>query len=209
MHMNKMKLARLTAAAFAVWLTGCSEQPSAAPPKAAEEKPEPVTGRTALFRMYQAARVWAPDCQVLKLDSLHISEVPDAPGKAAVWEGVFVSSTRAGAISYTWSAVDSLENNLHKGVFQTSEQPYSTQGSSKPFLIAAAKIDTDDVLKTAKTKAVAYEKKNPGQPITFLLEWTDRFPDPAWRVVWGESVGTSGFSVFVDAETGKYLSTMH
>ena len=29
-----------------------------------------------------------------------------------------------------------------------------------------------------------------------------------WRVVWGDSVGTSNFSVFVDATTGEYLETM-
>ena len=45
-------------------------------------------------------------------------------------------------------------------------------------------------------------------PVTFLLEFTKRFPNPAWRVIWGESVGTSDFSIFVDATTGEYLETM-
>jgi hypothetical protein len=208
--MITMKFVRPAAVALvALWLVGCSEQPSAAPPKEAQEKPEPVTGRTALFRMYQVARSWAPDCQVLKLDSMRLADVPDEPGKAGAWEATFVSSARGTIRPYTWSAVDSADTNLHKGVFQTAELPYTAPPSSKPFLIAAVKTDTDAALATAKTKAVDYEKKNPGKPITFLLEQTDRFPDPAWRVVWGESPSTSGFSVFVDAETGGYLSTMH
>ena len=94
-------------------------------------------------------------------------------------------------------------------MFQTAQLPYPANGPNKPFLIAAVQADTDAALATAKTKAVDYEKKNPGQPITFVLEETDRFPDPAWRVVWGESLGTSSFSIFLDATTGKYLSTMH
>jgi hypothetical protein len=58
------------------------------------------------------------------------------------------------------------------------------------------------------TKGAEYDKKNPGKTITFVLEKTSRFTDPAWRVIWGESVGTSNFSIFVDASTGKYLETM-
>jgi hypothetical protein len=206
--MNKMKLVPFVAGA-ALLLAACSSQPPAAPEKKIEVKPEPVSGQTALFRMYQVARTWAPDCQVLKLDSLHIGDVPDQPGKAGAWDGTFVSASKGSARSYTWSAVDSVETNLHKGVFQTAEQPYSGHGNTKPFLIAAVKTDTDAALQTAKAKAVDYEKKNPNMPITFLLEETDRFPDPAWRVIWGESVGTSAFSVYVDAMTGSYLSTMH
>jgi len=58
-------------------------------------------------------------------------------------------------------------------------------------------------------KGAEYDKKNPGKPIIFLLEANNKFPDVSWRVIWGESVGTSAFSVFVDASTGGYLETMH
>jgi hypothetical protein len=208
-QMNRIKLLSLTIALVVMWGTGCSEQP-AAPVKKVEAKPEPVTGQSALFKMYQVARTWSSDCQVLKLNSVHVSEVPEQPGKAGVWEGIFISPSKGNAHSYTWSAIDSVEQNLHKGVFQTADQPWSGKGSSdKPFLIAAVKTDTDKALEVAKTKSADYDKKHPNMPITFLLEQTSRFPDPAWRVVWGESVGTSGFSIFVDAMTGSYLTTMH
>ena len=39
----------------------------------------------------------------------------------------------------------------------------------------------------------------------YLLEQTSRFPDLAWRIVWGESVSASKYSVFVDASTGEFL----
>lgn len=208
-QMKATKLLLVAAAGLAMVLTSCSEQPSTPPEKKAEEKPQPVTGQSALFKMYQVARSWASDCQVLKLTSMHITDVPDQPGKAGAWEGTFVSPSHSEARTYQWSAVDSVDSNLHKGVFQTGSQPYSGHGSSIPFLIGAVKVDTDAALETAKAKAVDYEKKNPGKPITFVLEATQKYANPAWRIIWGESVGTSNFSIFVDSTTGSYLSTMH
>ena len=115
--MNQIKLLQVTTAALILALTACSEAPSAPAAKAPVQKPEPVTGQTALFRMYQVARSWAPDCQVLKLNSMHLSDVPDAPGKAGAWEGTLTSASLGTARTYTWSAIDNAETNLHKGVF--------------------------------------------------------------------------------------------
>jgi hypothetical protein len=97
------------------------------------------------------------------------------------------------------------ENDLESPAFGQILQA----GSPPPFLISDVKIDTDAALATAKGKEDAYEKKNPGKPVLFLLEKSSRFAHPAWRVIWGESVGTSGFSVYVDATTGAFLEIMH
>jgi hypothetical protein len=51
-------------------------------------------------------------------------------------------------------------------------------------------------------------KKNPDKPMFYLLEQTPRYPDLAWRIVWGDSVSSSNYSVYVDATTGEYLETM-
>jgi len=51
-------------------------------------------------------------------------------------------------------------------------------------------------------------KANPDKGVVFLLEQTNKFPSLTWRVIWGESVGTSNYSVFVDASSGEYLETM-
>jgi len=196
-------------AALPLFLAGCSDQPTPAPvEKKAEAKPEPVSGQSALFKMYQVARSWAPDAAVLKLTCMHLSEVPDQPGKSGAWQATFVSQARNSARSYTWSAVD-LQPNLHQGVFPGAEEGYPASGPDKPFLIGAVTVDTDAALKTAKTKAEDYDKKNPTMPISYLLEHGSKFANPAWRVIWGESAGVSSFSIFVDATTGKYLETMH
>jgi hypothetical protein len=200
----------LTIIAAGLLLAGCSEQP--APPAAAkkeEAKPEPVTGQSALFKMYQVARNWAPDAAVLKMESVRMDGVPDQPGKSAGWEAVFTSDQRDSSHTFTWYAVDQ-EPNIHKGVFAGSEENLSGgRRETTPFLIADVKIDTDAALATAKAKEEAFEKKNPGQPVIYLLEKSSKWAHPAWRVIWGETVSTSGFSVFVDASAGTFLEIMH
>ena len=194
---------------FFVFLVGCSEAPKPAE-KAAEAKPaEPVSGRYALFQMYTAARAWAPDIETLKLANIPVQGVAPKPGKSGAWQAIFVSARSNRARSYTYSVVEG-EGNLHKGVFAGPEEGWSgPKGITKPFPMAAIKVDSDASYETAMKKGADYAKKNPDKPIQYLLERTDKYPDPAWRVVWGESVGTSNYSIYVDAGTGLYLETVH
>ncbi|HLY17659.1 MAG TPA: hypothetical protein VKR61_10575 [Bryobacteraceae bacterium] len=201
-------LTLISASTVFLLLAGCSTETSAPQKKAEEKPPEPVTGRQALQQMYIAARGWAPDIQPLKVTSIQLPDVKAEPGKAAAWQAIFVSPSQSKGKSFTYSVVES-EGNLHKGVFAGLEQSWSgPSGQSKPFLMAAVKVDSDQAYQTALKKAAEYEKKNPGKLINFLLETTSKFPDTTWRVIWGESVGTSNFSIFVDASTGSYLETM-
>jgi hypothetical protein len=156
--------------------------------------------------MYQVVRSWAPDAQVLKMSSIHLLEVPSVPGEAGAWQAVFASASRGRARSYTFSVVES-PGNLHEGVFAGPEEDLGAQ--AQPFLIAAAKVDTDAAYKTALAKVHDYDTKNPHLTISMLLEKNSKFPNPVWRMIWGESLGTSGLSVFIDASTGEYLETLH
>jgi len=207
-----MKIMIATAATFVVMLTSCSETPQKTETKAAEpaKPPEPVAGKYALYQMYTAARgVLGADIEPVQMKSVRLADLKADPGKSGAWQVTFVSARAQKARSYTYSIVES-EGNLHKGVFSGQDESWSGGGRGpKPFPMAAIKTDTDAAYETAKKKAVDYEKKNPDKPITFLLEKTDKYPDPVWRVIWGESVGTSNFSILVDASTGEYLQTLH
>jgi hypothetical protein len=193
-------------------LTACSETPAPTVKKEAE-KLEPVTGQSAVYKMYQMARSWASDSQVLKMQGVHLSEVKDgAPGTAPAWQAVFVSAAKSQSRSYTFSIVEG-EANLHKGAFAGPEESWSgSTDMDSPSLMAAIKIDTDTAYKTAmastRSHAAEYDKKFPGKPITIQLERTSKHPNPAWRIIWGESAGTSDFSVLIDASTGDYLETL-
>jgi hypothetical protein len=191
-------------------LSACSEAPKTAEKtKAPEKPPEPLTGRQAFQMMYPQARGWAPDAQPLELRSIHLSQIKPEKGKAGGWQAIFVSPSLGKSRTYTYSAVEA-EGNLHQGVFAGIAEDYAVgRGSSVPFMVAALKIDSDQAYDVAAEKSQDYIKKDPDKVISYLLEQNKRFPDPAWRVIWGESVSSSDYSVFVDATTGMFLEKMH
>ena len=84
-------------------------------------------------------------------------------------------------------------------MFGGPEEDYSARGDASPFQMVAIKVDSDEAYKTAAEKSRDYIKKNPNKPLTFLMELSKRFPDVTWRVMWGDSVSTSDYSVFVDS----------
>ena len=190
-------------------LLGCSSSPNRDGVKAPDKPAAPVTGRQAFQKMFPLARAWMPDAQPLQLGSIHLPELKSEKGTAGAWQATFVSLQNARARSYTYSVLEAA-GNLHQGAFAGPAQSWSRPaGQARPFLIAALKIDSDEAYATAAKHSADYIKKYPDRPISFLLEQTNRFADLTWRVIWGESVGTSDYSVFVDASTGKYLETMH
>ncbi len=189
-------------------LAACSEAPKTESAKKVEKPPVPVTGRQAFQMMYPQARRWAADAQPLQLQSINLSQVPAQKGKAGAWQAIFVSPSRGKARTFTYSAVEA-EGNLHEGVFGNIEEDAPANSSSTPFEMAAIRIDSDQAYDTAAKKSQEYIQKNPKKPVSFLLEQTKRFPDVTWRVIWGASVATSEYSVFVDATTGALLAVVH
>jgi hypothetical protein len=208
--MRKLLLPPVLAAALA--LAGCSDQSTQAVPKAPEKPPEAISGQTALWRMFQAARTWAPDAQVLRETSIYMTEVPEVRGKAGAWQATFTSATKGRSKLYTYSAIEG-EGNLHKGVFGGLEEDYRPSRDTSPFLIAGVKTDTDAALNMALANGgYDYEKENKaakGQTISFVLEKLPKFANPAWRVIWGQSVGSSSFSVYIDAAMNDFLERLH
>lgn len=202
----RLRKAAIVAACAAI-LVSCSS--SEAPKKAAEPKKpaEPVSGRYAFHQTFVTARTWATDLQLLRVRNILIEDAPTAPGKSAVWEVTFVSPSKGRAKAYTYSVVE--RENIHQGVFGGGEESYSgPRGQASAFPIAALKTDTDAAYETAAEKSKEYMAKNPDKPITYLLEKTPRHPNPTWRVIWGPSVATSDYSVYVDASTGQFLERM-
>ena len=170
--------------------------------------PEPVTARFAFQRMSIQARVWAPDAQPLRLSSANLKEVTSASGKYPAWRGTFVSAQLKKARSFSYSVVDS-PGNVREGVLRGPEETWSgPTGQAQPFPQEMLKIDSDEAYATAAKESREFLKKNPDIPVHFLLEFTPRFPLPAWRVFWGQTLGSSQYTVFVDCTSGKYLQTL-
>lgn len=194
-------------------LAGCADEPAmkSEAKKAAEAPAAPVSGNKAFFAMYTTARGWSVDAEPIKLVSVPLEGVPKEDGKAGAWQATFVSNHLRKAKSYTYSVIEG-PGNLHKGVFAGLDESWAgARGPSKPFVIQELKTDTPAAYETAvkKGKSIAdFLKKNPDKNVMFVLEKTNRHPNLTWRVLWGDSISTSAFSVFVDASTAEYLETM-
>jgi hypothetical protein len=189
---------------------GCSEAPqhNTGQLKDLGHPAAPVTGRFAFQRMYIQARTWAPDAEPLRISSFNLKEVASEGGKCGAWQATFISAARNKARTYTYSVIES-PGNVHEGALAGREEPWSgPRGRERPFLQQALRIDSDEAFAAAAKVSGDYLKKNPKMPVLFLLELTPRFPNPTWRVLWGETIGTSDYSVFVDASTGKPLQTV-
>lgn len=182
---------------------GCSVEPRVAAPAA---PPEPVSAQSAFHKMFVSARSWARDAQPLRVADIGTDEVKAEKGLAAAWEAVFVSASQGKYRRYIYSVVHRPSRNLRGGVNAEPPENY-LPGGATPFLVQALKTDSTAAYDTAVKHSDGYAARHPSQPVRFLLERTHRFPGAVWRVYWGESVPTSGFSVFVDATTGEYLGT--
>ena len=171
--------------------------------------PQPVTARFAFQRLSIQARVWAADAQLLRIYSANLKEVPSVDGKYPAWHATFVSAQLKKARSFSYSVVDS-PGNVHAGVLRGREESWlGPTGQAQPFPLQMLKVDSDEAYATAVKESKDYLKKHPEMPIHFLLEFTPRFPLPAWRVSWGETLGSSQYAVFIDCTSGKYLQTLH
>jgi hypothetical protein len=193
----------LIALAPVLLLSSCESTPPAKvePEKAAE----PLTGLHALYQLYTSARAWAQDLQILRYSSINIPEVHHEPGRAAAWQVVFVSPALRKSRTYTISVYEASAT-LHQGIFP--EAPQDWPGTGKTFLIESAKVDTDKAWETALKHGADYNSKNPKTPISYTLGM-DKGSDPVWRVIWGQSAGSSSFSVLVDAATGDFMQIVH
>jgi hypothetical protein len=194
-------------AVLSFFLTSCGEAPQPAAEKKAPP-PEPVTGLTALYQMYGQARQWAPDAQLLRARNIRLAEVKDVNGKSGAWEATFVSTARGAARTFTYSVVEA-EGNLYKGVFGRAEEGFGgPRGVERLFPINTVQVDSDKAWEIAAKKGDYFVKDHPKLPVFFVLEFTADQTAPVWRVVWGETIGTSQYSILVNGATGEFVKAL-
>lgn len=190
-------------AVLALMLGGCSST-STAPAAKKEVKPAvPIGGQSGIFYMYQAARQWNKDAQILTVENINLDSVKPDAGKYGAWRATFVSLTAKMQKVFTYSVVE--EGVIRKGTYMGSESAYAPKAATRVIPIQKVKVDTPAALEVASKELKPVMDKNPDAPIQFLMEWTYQTPNPAWRVIVGPSVGQSKGSVYVDADTGKFL----
>lgn len=197
----------LLLAPMALLLSSCAEPVKKAEQKKEPPKPaEPLGGQSAFHQMYMSARAWAPDAQGLQMTSIQLDDLKAEPGKAGGWQATFVSVSKAQQKTFTWYAMD-IQPSIRKGVFSAREEGYRP-GRIAPFLTAGLKKDSVEAYKKALEKAmVQHSKRIEGQPVNFILSNDEKRGTLAWRVYWGNTLGTSRLSMIIDATTGEWVET--
>jgi hypothetical protein len=190
--MNRFLLATL---ALAV-MCGCSSQPTtpAASEPAKPKAPELITGSSAFFKSYIAARGWASDAQPYRVES---AQSKTGDGKAGEWRSGFASAAQQKTKSYTWSNGD-----ISHGV----DDSYSpTNSSTQVFNVQFLKVDTDKAFTVAQEHGGAkILENNPDTPVLFVLDWNHQTNELLWHVIYGPDPETAKLRVAVDASTGKF-----
>jgi len=185
-----------------------SESPSAASQSAAKAQPKQSqfeTGRTAFQKMYLTARQWAPDVKPFRLQSQYSPDAPTSEGKAGLWRASFASPAKHSMKMFIWSGLvgpDAPE----PGVTFSAEDSWSpTNTSTEVFELAFLKIDSDQAYEVAqKHGGDKLLKKNPKQPVFFVLDWDARKSTLLWHVDYGTSMDDAQLRIAVNATNGEF-----
>lgn len=185
---------------FLACLAGCSSEPSK---PAATEKPKPkatetITGTSAFYKAYIAARGWAPDAQPFRIESEPSPDSNGHDGKSVTWRAGFASPSRRTSKAYTWSS-----GELSPAV----EDTYSPSNSSTlVFNIQFLKIDSDKAFETAqKHGGDKLLEEEPDTPVMYLLSWNRDSNELLWHVIYGTDRDSAKLRVAVNASTGDFL----
>ena len=186
-------------------LAACSDDKPTEPVKPEVKGPELVTARTALQKVYVAARGWNQDARPYRLESSLTSDGNGHDGKSAVWRGSFASASRRSEKSYTWSG-SAADGAPSRGINPGTEDTYSpTNSSTWVFDIAFLKIDSDQALATAqKHGGDKIMEKAPDTTVVYVCDWNHNTNELVWHVIYG-SREAAKLTVAVNASTGEFI----
>ena len=194
-------------------LVSCSPEKKAESQPASQPAAKPAvkeaqfeTGRTAFQKMFLAARLWAPDVRPFRLQSQFTADAPTAEGKAGLWRASFASPSKRMMKLFAWSGLvgpDAPE----QGISFSAEDSWSTSNSSTvPFDLAFLKVDSEKAYEVAqKNGGDKLTKKDPKQPVIFLLAWDASKNQLVWHVLYGENPTETKLRIAVDATSGNFI----
>lgn len=184
---------------------------NSAPEKPAESKqeikpPELLTGRSAFYKTFIAARNYAADVKPFRIESIPSSDGNGLDGKSAIWRSSFASATQRGVKPFFWSG-SNAPDAPSRGVSPGNEDVYNpSNASTQVFDVAYLKIDTDQAFTEAQKhggdKLLA---KDSSTPVLYICDWNHNTNELTWHVIYGASRETAKLTVAVNASTGAFI----
>ncbi len=186
-------------------LTACSSEPSK-PSENAKPQPKPaelLSARSALQKLYIAARGWAPDARPYRLESTTNADSKGRDGKSAIWRAHFASVARRGTKPFIFSGSEGSDRGVNPGLEDTYNP---NNASTHAFDIAFLKVDSDKAFEVAQQhggdKLLA---KSADTPVLYILEWDVVANELVWHVIYGNSRDDAKLKVAVNATTGEFI----
>jgi hypothetical protein len=213
-----VKLHRLAGIAIVLICTGAliacgsSGTPAGSAEKhAAPAKPQPkeatlYTAQEAFTRLTGYARKWAADARPIHVESEVNAESNGQGGKSSVWRGLFASPSRQTVKTFICSGSQD-PNGPPLGVSSPAgEYPLTAEMNALQFEPFFVKTDTDKAFAVAQEHGgAALTKKDPSQPVAYLLEWDRKLHAPVWYVIYGTSLKERQGLGTINASTGAFL----
>ena len=216
-----MKLYRLAFAlsviSVAILTVGCSstenkpkentpEKPATAAPPQSKE-PNLYTGQEAFNRMMGLAMKWSPDAQPARLESVLTPETTGQDGKAAIWRGYFASPAQRSVKTIVCSGSRRPDAPPFGVSAEGNEGAYNAEAANLAFLPLLVKTDTDKAFAlTLQHGGDAILKKDPQQPVTYVLLKDRKQNVPVWYVIYGTSEKDRKGIGVINATTGAFVS---
>jgi hypothetical protein len=188
-------------------LAGCNSNP----PKPAETKPEPkppelLSGRSAFYKVFIAARNYAGDVKPFRVQSTPSLESNGQDGKAAIWTTSFASATQHGVKPFIWSS-SKAPDAPPSGISPGNEDVYNPgNASTQIFDPAFLKIDSDQAFAVAqKHGGEKILGKDPATPVIYISDWNHNTNELVWHVIYGADRENAKLTVIVNASTGEFI----
>ena len=189
--------------------TGCesSNQPATQPSaetKPVKKEPSLYSGMQAFNTMNALAMKWAADATPVRLESKVNSESNGQGGKSTVWRAGFISPSQRQLKFFTCSG-SRLPDAPPYGVTSEDGTAYEAAVARMAFPAFLLKVDSDKAFEVAQEHGGAnILKKNPQQPIMYVLLFAPAKNALEWNVVYGTEAKTAGAGV-VHATTGAWV----
>jgi hypothetical protein len=206
----------LSVISVAILTAGCSSTenkptestptPAAAAPA---EKKEPVlyTGQEAFNRMMGLAIKWSADAQPARLESVLTPETTGQDGKAAIWRGYFASPAQRSVKTIVCSGSRRPDAPPFGVSTEGADTAYNAQSAGLIFSQYLLKTDTDKAFAIAQQHGgEAILKKDPKQPIMYLLLRDPKQNVPDWYVIYGTTATDRKGIGVINATTGAFIS---
>ena len=202
-------------AAILLLLAGCNSTPTKPSgnetPKllntSVTEKKEPVlyTAKPCFTRMSDMAQRWSADALPFHVESSITSEANGQSGTSTVWRGLFASPSRGTFKTFTWSG-SRLPDQPPLGINSTVESASSPLVASLEFHPSFLQTDTDKAFALAQQHGGStLTKKDPQQPVLYILERDAKQKAVLWYVVYGHSQSDSKGTGVINATTGAFV----